>query len=142
MKTEAPESRLGLYKRYTDIPQQHRLSTFEGIYDGVDVWEAYLTANDKSLNQAGRAGKNRWLTATSNAGEHYALASPQTVEAYAKDAAHLSDWSRMRYLAEVYKLYRWLLWHTDHPHRYNPVLIAAAEHETTRETWTFYVGAN
>lgn len=32
---------MGVYKRLADMPEPSRLSTFEGGYEGRDVWAAY-----------------------------------------------------------------------------------------------------
>ena len=39
------------------------------------------------------------------------------------------------YWGKLEQFYEWLCWHTDHPHRYNPVLMAANEHERAGEIW-------
>lgn len=37
--------------------------------------------------------------------------------------------------AKLEHFYEWLRWHTDHPHVYNPLLMAAANREAAGTVW-------
>ena len=71
-------------------------------------------------------------------GRHHALATPEDAEGFA--AWLLNQYSTRtsyNYWRLVYQLYEWLRWHTDHPHVYTPVLMAAVEYSATAELWEF-----
>jgi hypothetical protein len=66
---------------------------------------------------------------------------PADVEAWC--AALLDDCSERRafdYWLRVNRFYDWLLWHPDHPHVYNPVLMAAASGGAAAAVWAYKRG--
>lgn len=37
-----PAERPGIYKRFSDVPERHRLESFQARYDGGDLWGEFL----------------------------------------------------------------------------------------------------
>lgn len=67
---------------------------------------------------------------------HHALASPDDVEAWCGTLLDSKTRSTSyNYWVRVRRFYDWLQWHVDHPHCYNPVLMAVVEGEASSEIW-------
>ena len=141
-KSLDPEDRLGVYKRLDDVPDRYRLHHHADRYAGEDTWQVFCEAYEyaqasharyeEEVDRAGRV----WQTFMDDRERHHALATPDDVEAWSADL--LADKSERRshdYWLRVNRFYEWLRWHSDHPHRYNPVLMAAVEGEATRRVW-------
>lgn len=131
MKTDDVRERMGAYKQFTDVPTERRLERFISSYDGRDVWEEYVASEERSESAIYQLGlvKRRWKGYMSEAGRHHALADPDHVEGW---ATSLLDQLSMttaysHYWLHVNRFYRWLMWHTKHPHVYNPVWMAVDE---------------
>ena len=142
-KATDPTKRLGVYKRFNDVPPEHRLESYHKQYEDQDIWGKFLIEvlfpkhNSYRTQQQARLAGRRWRTVMSDQGRHHALARPVDVELWCTrlleevnlQTAYKTYWSKLE------RFYNWLLWHTDHPHRYNPMLMAAAEHESASEVW-------
>lgn len=132
MKTDDVRERMGAYKRYSDVPDERRLERFAGSYTDRDVWEEYVASEERSENKRYRLGLTgeRWKEHMAAVGRHHALADPDHVEEWARDL--LDDLSMVtahtHYWTPLNGFYRWLLWHTRHPHVYSPVWMAVVEH--------------
>ncbi len=72
---------------------------------------------------------------------HHALARPEDVEAYIEMMMEINAMRTIysTYWTHLKQFYDWLLWHTEHPHRYHPVLMAAAHEPNTRRMWTYVI---
>jgi hypothetical protein len=68
---------------------------------------------------------------------HHALGRPADVVLWCEQVLdEVSPISAYRaYWGKLEQFFDWLLWHPDHPHLYNPLLMAANEHEAAREIW-------
>lgn len=140
-KPRAARARIGVYKRLEDVPDRHRLSQYTDSYAGGDVWGEFCEEHEYTLGDSesfrrkvDRAGE-LWRTFMADR-RHYALATPADVEAYSRDL--LDDFTMStayKYWIRVEHFYRWLQWHTNHPHVYHPVLMAAVEHDAAGEIW-------
>lgn len=138
MKTKEPESRLGVFKSHGEIPERWRID-LRGGYESRDVWAEYEEAEELNPDNSNRsAAKSRWNRITEENGEHHALATPETVEEWATELTELSFHSIQNQFRIIFRFYRWLRWHSDHPHTYNPILLAAANYPNTRQAWTAY----
>ena len=141
-KAATPEGRMGAYKSLSDVPRRHRLSTFVESYRDRDVWGEFLAQEvlpgisyERKIEDVHRYGRY-WKEHTDSNGTHHALATPEVVESY-------SEWliedktpiTACLYWVRVDDFYEWLLWHADHPHRYNPVRMAAVEYENAGTLW-------
>lgn len=144
MMEKTPESRTGVYQTIDDVPPHHRLDTSDN-YDRFadrDVWADYLTTKDGDLRRAEDRAIRRWNDVMDRRDTHHALAEPEDVQAYTSLLVEDEDYQRLtikEYMSEPCRFYDWLLWHTDYPHRYNPILLAATHHEPTREAFDCYV---
>ena len=148
--SENPAKRLGIYKRISDVPQSRQLSTFSRSYEGRDVWGEWVTAEmdlpNRSESTQGKVARaeERWKAHTDDRDTHHALASPEDVETW---LMHLLD-ERGFTLRTIYSshfvyienMFNWLTYRTDHPHTYNPAIMAAVAGGVTSEVWDFKTG--
>ena len=142
-KSTDPADRMGVYKSIGDVPERRRLSQHAAAYDGRDVWSEYLhehlfdrVTGERGRKDARRVG-DRWQAHMDDCGRHHALATPDDVEAW---SASLLDELTLRtaynYWSSVERFYRWMQWHAEFPHLYNPFLMAAAvSGSATRKLW-------
>lgn len=138
-----PADRLGVFKSFGNTPAEYRLETYQNEYDGRDVWAEYVQASGISdlstdrREKAERAGK-RWKEFMDGRERHYSLARPQDAEEWA-DCLLEQFAIRTAYQQwfSIERFFRWLAWHTDHVHTYNPFIMAAAESPASRELWRF-----
>lgn len=138
-----PARRIGVYKQFSEIPHEHRLESYSERYAGRDVWGEFLVEvffprhNSYQTQQEARRTGRKWRAVMDDNGRPPALARPADVEEFCALVleevnpltAYKTYWSKLE------QFYEWLCWHTDHPHSYNPVLLAASEHEAAREIW-------
>ncbi|MEF8906968.1 MAG: hypothetical protein V5A13_03820, partial [Haloarculaceae archaeon] len=136
------QDRMGVYKQVTQVPDRHRLSTYADRYEGRDIWAAYVSdeipddRSERFIEDVERI-ERRWKAHMERRGRHHALATPTDVERWAAwlvdefSIGHAYDpyWCRLE------EFYTYLQWHIDHPHVYNPVLMAAAEHPAAGRIW-------
>ncbi|WP_246986859.1 hypothetical protein [Halorientalis marina] len=139
-----PNDRIGVFKQLEDVPAAVRLEQYETEYEGNDVWGTFLVTelfpshNSYRTKQTGRLAGRRWKDHIENRERHHALARPVDVETWCERllsdvntrTAYKTYWSKLE------RFYTWLLWHTEHPHLYHPVLMAAAQFEHAGEVWT------
>jgi len=143
-----PSKRLGIYKRFEDIPAEHRLESYRDQYRGRDTWGEFLTQvflpqhNTYQTQQEARRLTRKWRTVVSEAGRHHALARPRDLERWWTTALEEVNPSTAyrTYWTKLERFYDWLLWHPNHPHRYNPLLMAAANYDSAGTIWTAKVG--
>lgn len=141
-KSQRPEDRIGIYEHFDEIPQRHRLAQYCDQYRGRDVWQEFCLEHEfgpddsdhfrRSVNRVGRS----WSDHMNEQGRHVALASPSHVERWCQYL--LDDKSRAtayNYWFRIKRFYEWLTWHTDHPHRYSPVMLAVVAGGASREIW-------
>lgn len=140
---------MGVYKSLDDVPRHHRLGHYVESYAGRDVWAEFVEANrDRYASERSREDsrriERRWKDHMADRGRHHALARPEDVETWIvwlldrmkPSTAYNPYWVRLE------ALYDWLLWHRDHPHVYNPVLMAAAEGPAAGEVWAEKIATN
>lgn len=142
-KSPDPMDRMGAYKRLSDVPDRYRLHHHADAYADRDVWGEFLTEylfprfdSDRFKQDARRAGRY-WKDHMTDRGRHHALATPSDVEAW---MVNLTDRLKIKttynqYWVRVERFYWWLQWHTEHPHTYHPVLMAAADGKAATEVW-------
>lgn len=148
-----PVERLGFYKCLHDVPDRHRLYNHAGRYKGEDTWKdwseekLYPVANSKSTRKYSSLTGRRWRIYIEDHGEavHHALATPTDVDGFCRwlieEIKMTNRTAYDNYLRFLERFYDDLLWHTDHPHVYNPVLMAAAnvnanmDHEYAEIVW-------
>lgn len=145
-KSTDPRERMGVFKSADEVSNRYRLSNFSRQFEDRDVWQAYANeildedcseSHRKRTNRAGR----RWKEHMAERGRHHALATPDDVDSYfgtiletnALRTAYMPYWVRLN------EFYEWLLWHTEYPHVYQPVLMAAASGDHAPQLWEFMV---
>ncbi|WP_458207491.1 hypothetical protein [Haladaptatus sp. NG-SE-30] len=137
-----PDRRIGIYKRLTDVPEQHCLTRFADAYEGRNVWQEFITSQpDKyesnHFQTTVRKTRQSWNDHMARRGRHHALATPHDVETWCTSLGKTRTFRTIytQYWVRLEQLYSWLYFHTQHPHVYHPVLMAAAEYKTARAVW-------
>ena len=143
----SPEEYAGALQHFEDIPYRYRLDTFESQYQGHDTWEQYaenvvLAEHDTDdMHQRMRLAGESWRDHMAARGRHHAVATIEDVESWCEDL--LADRARRTvygyYFLRVYNFYDHLKYSTEHPHLYNPVLLAATRYPASREIWLYRV---
>lgn len=133
---------MGVFKRLEDVPDSYRFERFAEQYEGQDVWGDYLdslpsTYDSDHYHASLRKAGHSWKAHMADRGRHHALGTPEDVETWCVHLAKTRTLGTVNkeYFVRVEGLYDWLQYHTDHPHCYQPVLMAAAEYETARMVW-------
>lgn len=131
MKTDDPRERMGVYEQLCDVPSERRLERFAGSYNGRDTWAEAVDAWDVSDRQREileRTGRS-WKDHMADRGRHHALARPDDCEAWAESmlAEYAPSTIYHRYWSKIRRFYEWLQWHPEHPHLYEPPLMAIVE---------------
>lgn len=134
--------RMGIYKRLDDVPPHHRLGRFTDAYADCDVWAAFVASRSEEFDSDWyhatlRKAGTSWKDHVSDRGRHHALGRPADVETWCATLASTRQIGTVYsvYWVRIEEFYSWLQLHTDHPHVYQPVLMAAAHHETARRVW-------
>jgi len=143
-KSLDPVDRMGVYKSLSEVPDRYRLANHSAAYEGRDVWQEFCKEyeyaqgdHERYEEEVDRAG-DCWREFVDDRGRHHALATPDDVEAWLVDLRRDGNTSLRRlhdYWLRVNRFYDWLKWHTEHPHVYNPLLMAAAGGGLTGEVW-------
>lgn len=146
-----PRGRMGVYQTLEDVPNLYRLSKHEAEYDGVDVWGDWQAlrlernTSDRFRQNITRTGR-KWKGHMDERGRHHALATPADVEAFFEWIIDDKGWkvstAYQPYFNQLSTFYDWLLWNVNYPHRYDPVLMAAAAGEFTGKVWQAQIEQN
>jgi integrase/recombinase XerD len=144
-----PAERLGVFKRFADVPAHHRHDLDPTVYEGRDVWAEYDAATGGLSSESERQRKEydrvleSWTGFMADRGRHPLLAHPSDVEAWCASLLERMGVSRAYspYWTTVEKVYGWLVWHRHHPHVYHVFWMAAAEYPdgAAREVWDYKV---
>jgi hypothetical protein len=146
-KSTDPRDRLGVFKRYADVPAEYRLDQHEAEYADRDVWEEFVESrrfeHDSThyWNTFEKTGKS-WRTHTATRGRHHALAHPRDVESWYVSLVETRTLGTVHseYAYRLIEFYDWLQWHAHHPHTYHPPLQAALTYPTARRLWEVAYG--
>jgi hypothetical protein len=135
------EERLGIYKSLSEVPTEYRLEAFAGSLEKQDVWAEWneMHSDSEWKREEARRVKNRWDDYLGEAGTHYAVATPEDVESFIDGLLDEVQLERAYkpYWLFLKRFYHWLVWHTEYPHRYNPVLMASANYPACGEVWDY-----
>lgn len=138
-----PRDRMGIYNHIDDVPESQRFERYEDQYDGRDVWATFLKDHlfdiygaERSREKAKRAGR-RWKQHVRARDRHHALVRPRDVESWCGALLErvTLDTAYNNYWVCLERFYHWLARHPDHPHRYDPVLMAATHYEHAGAIW-------
>lgn len=142
MKPSNPRDRMGVYKRYEDVPNEWQLANHATAYEGRDVWSEWAAlvteqhTSDRYAELLERAERS-WKSHMKERDRHHALATPDDVETWAEIILQrcqpLSAYQI--YFTKIEPFYTWLQNHTNHPHVYHPVWMAAFRGGATRTIW-------
>ena len=148
-KSLDPNDWMGVYKHLDDVPDRYRLAQHADAYAGRDVWGEfckeyeYARGSHARYKQEVDRHRRSWCTFMADRGRHHALATPADVEAW---SAQLLEDKSLRtaegYWSRIRRFYDWLQWHTEHPHVYHPVLMAAANGDAAARIWSEKVKTN
>ena len=137
-----PNKIMGVYQSLGDVPERRRFYQYSESYEGRDVWMDYLREEKyssdwaKSTQDRYKRIENEWKGYMEEQGTHHALATPDDVEGWAKQLLEDLTVTTARWKWDgIRAFYKWLLWHTEHPHLYNPFLIAAAGDGPSSTIW-------
>lgn len=135
---------LGVYKRVEDVADRFYLANFRAEIDADEAWEMFsedaLTDTSKHTRKTvyNRAYE-RWCDYCDRHGVHPALADPEDIEGWLAEEAAASD-STLKTTHDIrfrplFKWYRWMAYHADWPHRYQPTIMAVLLGGTTHDIW-------
>jgi hypothetical protein len=131
--------RLGVFERWSAVPDRHRLHHHATAYDGRDAWAEYRATVELSdrMDEEWTRFARRWKAHMADRRRHHALATPADVEAWS--TALLDRFSVDRayqHWTVLEGFYEYLKTATDHPHAYNPFHLAALDAAgSTRQIW-------
>lgn len=141
-----PECRMGPFKRLEDVPPEFRLENREQQFEDEDIWSRYYEVKYSDMSESTQ-DKARWFAKTwkehmAERGRHHAFARPEDIEAYLTNFSADRTMTTMyeSYFAVLHSFYDWLWTHTDYPHAYNPVMMAAVEGGVAREIFDYRIG--
>ena len=141
-KPKDPKERMGVYQSLEDVPERRRFYQYADSYKDRDVWAEYQeeklyerVSSERVKKEYGVIERD-WKDFMGERGKHHSLATPSDVDEWTSGL--FDKWK----LQTVYKrwrvvesFYEWLQWHTDHPHLYNPFLMAAAKDGASATIW-------
>lgn len=134
---------MGVFKQLEDVPESYRLSSYADRYTDSDPWSEFLVIellpghNSYQFKQTTRRAARSWKDHVQGRGRHHALATPTDVETWCAELLEEVEVQTVykSYWTKFERFYEWLRWHTDHPHVYNPFLMAAANKEAASTVW-------
>lgn len=150
-KPPNPAKRMGVFKQLEEVPTRYKLNTFSESYGGRDVWTEFMEErgedfpSENTKYKVNRAGE-RWEDFMESRSSHYALPVPDDVEAYFDYLLTVGDMkvstTYRQYGDYLERFFDWLLYHTEHPHVYNPVLMSVVENPNgaSGEVWDEKIG--
>jgi hypothetical protein len=133
---------MGVFKHLSDVPERYRLHRYATDYEGRDVWtefcetHQYAQGSSERYQEAVDRTGEHWQAHMKQRERHHALATPEDVETWCRtlvDGKALS--TAYNYWVHVRQFYAWLQWHTEHPHVYDPVLIAVTTGSAAGQIW-------
>ena len=141
MVSEIVTERMGIFKRYSDVPERYRLGRFEPSFVGRDAfanWEDEEITSKWQREESSRV-EARWKTHMAARDRHHALATPADVDVFVEELTSELQMERVYkpYWLFLKRFYEWMKWHTDYPHRYNPVLMACVEYPASQAVWSY-----
>ena len=143
VKSTVVERRMGVFKSLSDVPSRYRLECYSARFDGQDTlgeWAAENVAKEWRATEVDLL-TSRWVGHMDCLGRHHALATPKDVDGFIAGLLDEMTIERVHrpYWVELERFYEWLAWHTDYPHCYNPVRMAAAQHPAAGRVWEYKV---
>jgi hypothetical protein len=137
-----PYTLLGVYKTEADVPSEYRLPGHPSAtsFDAEESWwqhTDYMELAD-STKKAYLACWNKWEPFTEDRGRNPAFPTVEDVEQFLTEEASEIGANTL-YNARfkpLYRWFKWLMWHGDAIHRYNPVVMAVCQYDgAARSSW-------
>lgn len=123
---------LGVFKNLEDVPARYYLENHESEVTSKDAWNDYDAQELADLSAHTRRyvyGKayREWQKFCDEHDVHPALADPRDIEEHL--AEQRDEMEKLKTVHDarfrpLFRWYRWMQFHTDYPHRYNPVVMA------------------
>jgi hypothetical protein len=132
-----------VFKTLDEVPAHHRLNNSAATFAGRDVWAEYVEDELADASEAvlyeTELVERSWKTHMQQRDRHPALARPADVEAWCATLLGRMQTKRAYnpYWVRVDEFYTYMLWHTEYPHSYHPVLMAAGQDGAASDIWTF-----
>lgn len=143
-KGTKPEQYAGAFQHSSEIPPRYRLETYAGQYRGEDTYDEYVQEvlypehDSDRLRSSVKRARFSWFQHMDKVGRHHALARPEDAGDWCRKllaADRTPETCYEYYYNRIYQFYTHLKCHNDHPHLYNPLLLAAIEYDAAREIW-------
>lgn len=138
-----PEQYAGALQHFETIPPRYQLETYASQYCDENVWEQYVHEvaleehDSERMRRALRLAGESWLEHIHDRGRHHALAKPTDANSWCKQLAE--EKARRTcydyYFIRIYDFYDYLKFSSQHPHLYNPLLLAAVRYDSARHIW-------
>lgn len=134
---------LGVFKTVDDVPARYYLPNFRSDVDAEEAWDAFDTAELAGLTYETRRYKHgkafrEWRAYCEPRDIHPALPDPGDIESHLTEQREDMDKLQTVYtnrFRPLFLWFRWMTFHTDYPHRYNPVVMAVLLGETAYDIW-------
>jgi hypothetical protein len=134
---------LGVFKSIEEVPERYYLANFRSEIDGEVEWNVYDAEELSGLTFHQRQyvyGKawREWSSFCEENGVHSALADPQDIEVHLaeqRDSVNKLKTVHDARFRPLFRWYRWMMFHSEYPHRYNPVVMAVLLDGTTYDIW-------
>jgi hypothetical protein len=149
LKPTTPEAHAGIFHCHADIPARYRLETYASYYEREDTLDRYLNQVyfkkkpevSDSIQRRAHRFRDSWIDHMEDRDRHHALATSEDVNTWCQILLErcTARTSYKTYYCQIYNFYEYLKTSYRHPHLYNPLLLAAIEHEPTYEIWTHRV---
>lgn len=149
-KGTTPEQYAGAFQHYDEIPVQYRLDTYTGQYREDDTYDRYMQEvllpeyDSKRFRDSAKRAKKSWVDHMKDRGRHHALATPEDAEIWCEkllNGDRTVGTCYEYYYNRIYQFYEYLKYHYQHPHLYNPLLLAATGYDSAREIWMFRINS-
>ena len=139
---------LGVYKSVEAVSQRYRFETFKDDIDAEKEWEAFDAAELEGISYSTRKYKyekawREWRSYCDEHGVHPALADPQDIENHIAEQLELVPSLGTVHTARfrpLYLWYRWMQFHPDYDHRYNPCVMAVLLGGVVYDVWALRLG--
>lgn len=134
---------LGVFKHVEDVPDRYYLGNFVSEVDAEEAWnhfdaEELEDRSDHTRHYVYGKAWREWTAYCEEQSVHPALADPQDLESHL--AEQRAEMGKLKSLHDarfrpLFRWYRWMQFHTDYPHRYNPVVMAVLLGGATYDLW-------
>lgn len=135
-----PYSLLSVYRKEVDVPEEYLLpNRAASIYDADKLWREH--ADWMKLGDGTRrhytTAWNAWSEYCGEKGRHPAFPYVDDVESFLGTKTDCSpNHQYSSYFMPLYRWFKYLMWHAETPHRYNPVVLAVCNLDgVARASW-------